>query len=275
MIKNLFYVLTILAAGATAYFGSVTKNKVSEEIATTVDLFEKNQIVADNIETKDGEIVVAKDEKRTAEDARAETEAELDNETGKERPLRTSLADLETQLEDVDAELETINGAIATAKAIIRDLLPDTGADLNIDAVVGHIEDLQNQKKENEVKLEDQTLLAGKLADKVDADSTRKSNLQGRLGRIKNRISLNGVSASVSGVSNEYGFVIINRGANNSNLDETSKLLVSRGGRLIARLKVAQIEPTQTICDIIPTSIKVGQRLRNGDRVTIEEPVTN
>ncbi len=274
MIKNIFYILTILAAGASAYFGSVTKSKLSGTIEETVDRFDDNNIAAKNIEDKDEDIKVAKDEKKTAEAGRDETEASLDNEASKENGLKSTLAELEGEIEGLDAELEQINGAIATAQAILREIVPDAG-NLGIDAVVSHIEELENDRKEKEVELEEQTVVAAKFERTVAADLARKENLEGRLGRVKQRIALNGVSASVSGVSNEYGFVIINRGGNNSNIDENSKLIVSRGGRIVARLKVAQIEPTQTICDIVQSSIKNGQRVSNGDRVTIEVPASN
>ena len=275
MIKNIFYILTILAAAATAYFGSVTNSKVGNAIEETGDLFNKNTIAAKNIETKDGEITVSKEEKKTAESSRDTTQAELDNAASKENGLKSTLGQLEGEIEGYDAELEEINGAIATANAIIAQLVPDAPPGLDVDGVVRYIEDLKNQLKEKEVELEEKTEVAGKLARAVSSDSSRKENLQGRLGKVKQRIALNGVSASVAGVSNEYGFVIINRGANNSNIDESSKLIVTRGGKLVALLKVAQVEPTQTICDIVQSSIKKGTRLRSGDRVTIEVPASN
>ena len=275
MIKNIFYILTILAAGATAYFGSVTKSKLTDEIGQTGDLFNKNTLVAKNIQTKEDEIKVSKGERKKAEADRDETFASLENEAGKENGLKRTLGQLEGEIEGYDAELEEIDGAIATAKVLIAQMIPDAPPGLDVDGVVRYIEGLENELKESNAELEEKTEISGKLAKVVSADTTRKENLQGRLGRVKDRIALNGVSASVTGVSNEYGFVIINRGANNSNIDESSKLIVSRGGKLVASLKVASVEPTQTICDIVQSSLKKGQRLRNGDRVTIEVPASN
>lgn len=275
MIKNIFYILTLLLCGAAAYFGYSTKNTLTEEIETTVTRFDENNIVASNIEEKDGEIKIAKDEKKVAVDERNVTSASLENESSKENGLQSDLGELEAEIEGYDEDLEKIQGAIATAEAIIREMVPDAGPNLGVDAVVGFIEDLENERKEKTSELEEKTVIAENLAKTVNSASSRKDNLQERLGRVKKRIAQNGVSASVSGVSNDYGFAIINRGANNSNIDEQSKLIVSRGGRLIARLKVAQVEPTQTICDIVPKSMKPGQRIRNGDRVTIEVPASN
>lgn len=275
MIKNIFYILTIVLAGAAAYFGYSTKNQLTDEIATTVERYDDNNVVAGNIEEKDGEIKEAKDAKKSAVDDRNESAASLENESSKENGLKTDLSEIEAELEGYDEDLQKIQGAIATAEAIIREMVPAAGANLGVDAVVGYIEDLENERKEKESELEEKTVIASNLARSVTAASDRKKNLQERLGRVRTRIAQNGVSASVSGVSNDYGFAIINRGANNSNIDERSKLIVSRGGRVIGRLKVAQVEPTQTICDFVPGSFKAGQRVRNGDRVTIEVPASN
>ena len=276
MIKNLFYILTIAGAGATAYFATVTKGKLQDAIVETEDFFDKNEIVAANIDEKLGEIKVAKEEKETSESARDETEASLELETGNERKLKQSLAGLEAEVEELDASIEEIDGKVATAEAVIRSLIPNAPAgSLSVDDVVGYIEGLENERKEKEIEVEENTEIAGKLEESNNSDSSRKMNLQERLGKVKNRIAFNQVIASVSGVSSDYGFVVINRGGNNSNIDERSRLLVSRGGKLVARLKVAQVEPTQTICDIVPTSLKRGQRIRNGDQVTIEVPASN
>lgn len=275
MIKNIFYGLTILLAGATAYFGFSTKGQLETEIENTVARFSDNNVVADNIEEKDGEIKTAKDEKKSAVDARNESAASLENEASKENGLKSDLGELESEIEGYDEELEKIQGALATAEAIIREMVPDAGSALSVDAVAGYIDDLKNELKEKESEFEEKTLIASNLDKKVTAAADRKENLQERLGRTKKRIAQNSVTASVTGVSNDYGFAIISRGANNSNIDERSKLIVSRGGRLIGRLKVAQVEPTQTICDIVPGSLKPGQRIRNGDRVTIEVPASN
>lgn len=275
MIKNIFYILTIILCGAAAYFGYTTKNTLSATIDETVARFEDNKTVASNIDEKVEEIKVAKEEKSTAITNRDETSARLENEASKENGLKVSLGELEGQIETYDADLETIQASITIAQEMIKQLIPSAGDDLTTDDVVGYIEDLENEKKEKESELEEKTEIASKLAKTVATASDRKENLQGRLSKVKSRIALNGVSASVTAVSNDFGFVIINRGSNNSNIDERSELLVSRGGTLIGRLKVSAVEPTQTICDIVQSSLKPGQRIRSGDRVAVRVPASN
>ncbi len=275
MIKNVFYGLTIVICGAAAFFGSNLKNSLEKEIEATSELAGDNKRLSDNIEARDIAIKESKEARKVAVTAKNEGEAGLENESSKEKGLKSELGKLEVEIEGYDEELEKINTGIATAQSIVRELVPDAGGDLGVDAVIGHIEDLENQRQEKETELEDKTVIASKLEASVNAASSRKTNLSERLSRTKQRIALNKVTASVTGVSNDYGFAIISRGSNNSNINDLSKLLVSRDGKFIARLKVAQVEPTQTVCDIVPGSLKPGQRIRNGDRVIVEVPVAN
>ena len=206
MIKNIFYFLTIALCSAAAFFGYSTKNKLVAETGTTIERFEDNNVVAENIEDKDGEIKTAKDAKKTAVDSRNESSASLENESSKENGLAKQVGELEGEIEGYDADLQQITGAIATAEAIIREMVPEASGDLGVDAVVGFIEDLENERKDKEAELEEKTEIAGKLNQAVNAASSRKENLQGRLARVKNRIALNGVTATVTGVFQRVWF---------------------------------------------------------------------
>lgn len=275
MIKNIFYGLTIALSAAAIFFGYQTKNTLSERISETADRMESNETVTKNINDKSEEIKVAKVDKQTAVATRNETSASLDNEGSKENALRTSLATIEGQIEEHDAELVRIEENLAEARALISELVPSAGANLDIDAVVAHIESLEEEAKQKEADLEDKIDTAAKLSQQVTRANSQKDSYQSRLGNFRKRIALNGVTATVTAAENGYGFVVLNRGANNSNINEQSNLLVSRGGSFVGRLTVQSIEPNQTIANIDQDSLKPGQRIQAGDRVILETPVSN
>lgn len=275
MIKNIFYGLTIAFSAAAIYFGYTTKNTLTERIAATDEKMESNVIVTKNINDKSEEIKVAKVDKKTAVDTRNETSASLDNEGSKENALRSSLAELDSEIEGYDADLVRIEENLEEARNLISELVPGAGANLDIDAVVAQIESLEEEAKQKEADLEDKIETADKLASQISRATNQKEGYQRRLGNFRKRIALNGVTATVTAAENGYGFVIINRGANNSNINEQSKLLVSRGGAFVGRLTVDSIEPNQTIANIDQDSLKPGQRIQAGDRVVLETPVSN
>ena len=275
MIKNISYGLTILLSGAAAYFGATTKGELEQRISETVEMVDNNDIVSGKIEEKEDLVKTTKVKKKEAEDARNLSSASLDNEASKERGLKSSVAELDAEIEEADVEIVKIEGAIATAEALIRDLVPNTTGNLDIDSVVSHIESLENQRKEKETELEEKTLVANSLGKKAEEVVDQKERLQGRLATTRSRIALNPVAATVTGVSNGYGFVVINRGSNNSNISQDSELIVSRGSKFVGRLKVVSVEPNQTVCDIVPSSLKAGQRIHRGDKVDLKQVLPN
>jgi len=276
MIKNIFYLFTIIAAGAATYFSVDAKKKLTGVYDGTVETYNTNQDLNKKIEKREGERDTAIAQRKEAENVLSEHQSSLENEQSKEKGLKTDLAKLETESEKLDGELAKIDEGIAEAERLLREMLPDENINgLDVEGVVAKVEQLEEERKQKEEKLEEETLISEKLASDVASAEGRKGNLQGNLGDVKRRVSLNSVTATVSAVSNEYGFVIINKGADNSNINEQTKLLVSRGDKFIGRLKVDQVEPTRTICDIDSGSTKNGVRVRPGDRVTLEKSVVN
>ncbi|MDP0490990.1 MAG: hypothetical protein Q7Q71_08085 [Verrucomicrobiota bacterium JB023] len=275
MIKNIFYGLTIVLSGVALFFGMNTKSDLETTVADTETLIEENLVLGDRIEKEEERRKAAEDAKKTAIASRDETKASLDNEQGKENSIKRDLASVEADIEESDAELAEINEAIDEAKITIGEIMGSPVNDIDVDQVVRLIEDLKNERKQKEETLDEKIEQASRLANNVDSAQGEKERLQSRLGSFRRNIALNRVTIAVSSADNDYGFVVLNRGSNNSNIDERSNLIVSRGGRVIGRLKVDSIEPTQTIADIVPDSVKPGQRILPGDKVTISEAASN
>ena len=73
----------------------------------------------------------------------------------------------------------------------------------------------------------------------------------------------------ITAVDPVWGFVVVNLGQKNSNIDAQSDLLVYRDGKFLGRLDIQSIEPTQTISDIDLKNLRPGQRIRPGDTVIL------
>jgi phage shock protein A len=275
MIKNILFAISIALCTVTIFFGFKTKSKLDERISKTGELIMSNDTVTKNLNDKTADIKVARVDKKTAVDGRNETSASFDNESSKENGLRRSLSEVDSEIEGYDAELTDIEARIEEAKTIIRNLVPDAGPNLDIDDVVAHIENLQEDRKLKEAELEEKTVQSEGLAEQVSKGTGQKENYQDRLSTVRQRISRNSVVATVTEVENDYGFVVINRGSNSSNITADSKLLVRRGSRLIGKLTVSSVDPNRAICDIVPDSLKPGQRIQAGDRAVLETPLSN
>ncbi|MEM9081154.1 MAG: hypothetical protein AAGC74_10735 [Verrucomicrobiota bacterium] len=275
MIQNILYGVTIALAAAATFFGFSNNGKLKEEIVKYEDLYEANLTLGQRIEDEEERVKTSSEALKAANSDRDEAQASLDNEQSKESGLEKSLARVEADIEAYDAELVEVNAAISRAKIIIGEMIPDSGGNLGVDDVAGYIETLENQRKDLEEELDEKTVLAAKLKTAVQSATEQKQRQQERLVKVKQRIARNSVVATVTAVDNGYGFCIINRGSSNSNIDDRSELLVSRGGQYVGKLKVSSLEPTQTICDIDKTSLKPGTRILSGDRVVLKQAVSN
>ena len=88
------------------------------------------------------------------------------------------------------------------------------------------------------------------------------------------RIGRNSITAVITAVNQEWGFLVIGAGSNSGFTPQTP-LLVERDGRTIGRVKPSSIEPTQTIAEIDFQSLAPGVRLQAGDRVILATPTSN
>jgi len=133
------------------------------------------------------------------------------------------------------------------------------------------IESLENVVKSKEDELANIKLINEKLAEKLTNDAETKISVDRRLSDIKSNISGNAMTATVTSVNTEWGFVVVNKGASNSPITEDSILLVQRGGRYVGKLKIATLESNQSICDLDLADFSGRSLPRPGDRVILRD----
>ncbi len=88
------------------------------------------------------------------------------------------------------------------------------------------------------------------------------------------KINRGAIEAVVTGVQQDWGFLVIGAGTNQG-FTPTSTLLVKRDGRMIGKVRPSSIEPNQTIAEIIFPSLARGVRLQPGDRVIFDDPTVD
>ena len=75
-----------------------------------------------------------------------------------------------------------------------------------------------------------------------------------------------GVRGTVLAVNHAYNFVVLNLGGRNG-VEARSEMLVVRDGTLIGKIRIASVEPTTAIGDIISSSLARGVQVQPGDIV--------
>jgi len=175
---------------------------------------------------------------------------------------------LDGDLEELLTKKEEINQAILE---IERELV-----DINVppSEIAGFVTDLENQKidlnKRNVALNEEVAIFKGSvesnksvIGDFKDAQIKRRKNL-----------NANKVSSLITAVDNEWGFVVV-KPHEGAQIRPESKLVVIRGNKHIGRLNINAIEGEgRVLANIDYRSLVPGMKIRPGDRVILNEPLT-
>jgi hypothetical protein len=168
-----------------------------------------------------------------------EAQAVVDSSTAK-------VTDLQKQLDDMKGKPAVPNGPTAEDLAKVQT-------------------DLQNATKElAEQKQMNETLIAkGKDNEQKVADLTKEKN-QRILGVAKA-----GLQGRILAVNSGWNFVVLSVG-DKQGVMVNSSLIVVRGNDPIARLRITSVEPSTSIADVLPGTVRRGISVQPGDTVIFE-----
>jgi len=250
-------ILVILLAIAASIFRYLNQQDIERE----VKLLERaNQNLADT-----------KEHRAKMVQRQQETEEEITRVTGErdEEEKRSLAAQAkEAQLEEDKRQLENL---IAEKQVKLDKLRKDV-------AEIGEIKDLV-EKSENlqaEMATVQQEILIAKenfkkivatrvKTEQVIAEYKEKVSMQ-RAGEMVAIQGAGGKEANIAATYAGWGFVIINAGANDG-VNARTKLDVKRGDDLIGTLRITNLEPNFSVCDIL--SVNEGQAIAVDDQVKI------
>ncbi|GAA5480986.1 hypothetical protein [Haloferula sargassicola] len=270
--KALIYVLAILGIGAGAYFSNASKQALDAQFEKHQEVVDSNRRVQASIDKTKTELDDENTKLTGANETLAEVDANISKLKSDQASLTREISTVEGDIEEQKAELDKANRALTEVQRVFQEL--DIPGDVNMDTIQENVKSLTDRQKE--------------LAAEVDElnstiESTEKSIVQNRdeitrLARRKSerdrRMSRNSMSSIVTGVDQNYGFVIVGAGTN-SGFKPQSKLIVTRNGRRIAEVTPSSVEATQTVAEIDFDTLAPGVVIQPGDRVILSAPATN
>ena len=265
--KNLFYILAVVAIAVAAFFGWQVKGKHEEKITERKDLVVQNKKLSGNIEDRRQDRKVATDEMNSARDSNNEAIANLEATKARFTGLKRKLSEVETRQEEADSRIQKVDQFIAE----IKEQVP---GDIRIEDVPQIVSDLREEEKTKNKALEELDLVREKLNREVVKLKDEILRTGGKIAESKKRVSVNDFEASVSAVNNEWGFLVIGAGEK-SGLTGQSKLLVKRSGRLVGKVAISNIEANQSIAEVVPGTFAKGVVVQPGDRVILETVNSN
>ncbi|MEO5802425.1 MAG: hypothetical protein ABIR24_02765 [Verrucomicrobiota bacterium] len=235
MLIRISLIIAIVAGLAAVGIGFV---KVKEKIVTTMN--ERDQNAKDRDAEKaakikvQGELKTTKADLESTKNTLAKTQKDLEDTTAKADELTKQKTELTTQLATVKGERDA-----AQDKLVQWDFIKKTP-----DEVKKVIADLATTQKERDVFVaENKTLLRER--------NKLQAKLDDLIGPNQDPELPTGLKGQVVAVDPKYDFVVINIGGNQGVL-ERGVMLVNRGGKLVAKVRVASVSPDRSIANILP-----------------------
>ncbi len=206
--------------------------------------------------TTEGERDVAAELLRSAERKLAATQTTLGG-------LEAEVTTKETQLADLQKKLDEFQAMVANA----------LGTGIKIDDIEPKYKELQKIVDDGKAELkqlgDELNVAKENLANKIKD----REGLEGKQQVRKEEFDRNTLSATVTEVSNEWGFVVFNAGKNRRIDGKTDLLVVRSGEGGICRLSViGEPSETRTTAEIRQETLAPGATVRVGDRVIIGTP---
>lgn len=268
--KAILYVVAILAAGGAAYFTLEHSKKFEALQKVRLDTIAENKKVSADADVKENELKKERAVLAAAESKREELTQSITTLKSTGSTLERQAGELDDTLKSQDAEFVELDKTLKEVNEIVKNL----GGDVTLDTLPQKIEEIEEDKKAKQAKVEELQTLVGAAEKLLEKNRAEVDRLVKRKVDRNSRIGRNSMESVVTAVNQDWGFLVIGAGSNSGFTPQTS-LIVQRDGRLIGRVQPSSIEPTQTIAEINFESLATGVRIQPGDRVILAKPTTN
>ncbi len=275
---KVFSILTLVVALVATFLGFQSKELVGKlQVAADrdhtdlLDTRTKLKKTEDKLKATEEDLRITKEELSKTQIELTTTKGELDKKTTEltvamaaqkkaEDELATVTANFEKLKKDFPGTPEEIAKQIADMKARIPEL------DAKVAAGEKEIAELKAEKD-------------GLIAQKKETES-KMATQQKVVDRYQKNIMQKGIRGSVLAVNSGWGFCVLSIG-DRQGAAANKIMIVARNGQAIGKVKIINVEASQSVADIIPSSFVRGTYVQPGDDVIFtgedkvrEEPAT-
>ena len=235
MLIRICLILAIVAGLATAAIGFI---KLQERLVTHMKERDeqtklKEKEIADHTKTKKG-LKDTQEKLAVTEKNLTETTADRDKLRGDNDRLQASEASLTKQKTELIAKLGDANAVLEKWRQV----------GLPPEEVKTVIANLEKAKKERDAFIGENKILGDKI-----------KGLDAKLDELLGKDSIpelpRGLTGRIVAVDPKYNFVVLDIGGEKG-VKTRGEMLVSRNGKLIGKVKIASVEPTRSIGNLLP-----------------------
>lgn len=266
--KSLIFPLIIFLGSLTGVYFTLEQTRLFEvEQTERLETKETNRQVTAQADAKEVDLKKAQEALEQTKFTRTETKDRIANLKGQENQLRASIADKESSL----AKFKQQQKRYEDTKAEVAKLATELGMTFTIDNIEQQLLSMKQTKEERVEKIDELDVLIAGAEKSIEENTAELANQVKREEARQMKINRSAVEAVITGVQQDWGFLVIGAGSN-SGFIPTSTMLVKRDGRMIGKVRPSSIEPNQTIAEIIFPSLAPGVRLQPGDIVIFDDP---
>jgi len=266
--KALILPLLIFLGSLTAVYFTMEQTKKFQDVQQIRrDTNEKNRKVTALADKKEVELKQAQEALAATKATRIAAQDRLANLQGQERSLRSSIAEKEGSLAKFKAQQKKFEDT----KETVAKLAAELNMSFSIDNVEQHLASMKETKAQRVERVDELDVLIATMEKNIEANTAELARQVAREEARQLKINRGALEAVITGVQQDWGFLIIGAGSNQG-FTPTSTLLVKRDGRMIGKVRPSAVEPNQTIAEIIFPSLAPGVRLQPGDKVIFDDP---
>jgi uncharacterized protein YlxW (UPF0749 family) len=258
---KIFSGLTLLVALAATFFGFQSKELVG-----------KLQVAADRdhtdlLDTR-SKLDKTKDKLKTTEEELASTKEELTKTQTDLTSAKTDLEKAKTDLAMAEDKLRTTETELAGVKAKLKEI-----GDVPVDDLMKQIAEMKAKIPDLESKNRELEIVKAELTTKVETAQNRVKDTEDKMAsqhkvidRYQKNIMQKGIRGSVLAVNSGWGFCVLSIG-DRQGAAANKIMIVARDGQAIGKVKIINVEASQSVADIIPSSFTRGTYIQPGDSV--------
>lgn len=197
-------------------------------------------------------------------DSKGKRNKELEEYTTQRNDTQVQVAKVNAEISEKQKATEALKKTLEESQkqlAQIKDQIEKAG---DLKKLIAQVEELSRQIKESEASIANQQQQKAIVEEKLAVTSAQVKKLQEVDSRQRRSQIEPGLSARVIQTFQGYGFVILNKG-NASGIYANNLMDVRRGKTFVAKLRVRDVEQSQSVADVVPGSLAKGESVMTGD----------
>ena len=261
-VQKIIILAAVVFSLAAAALGFLNRGKLVETKAEVAKFQSESAANAKKAEKVSADLKAANEKLAVAGSDVEKTAAELTELKSQAAKSTGALTDLQKQLADKDSLIAQQKTDMSAKDTRISEL--ETKASQAVQPTTSPSDDLKKQ-------IEEKDLLTTSLQTKLKDQETQLSALKEREAQRKSKSLRPGLEGRILAVNTSWNFVVLSLGDRNGVVNG-AEMLIKRGAQLVGKVRITSVEPSTSIADIVPNSVRGSLAVQPGDSVIYSGP---